>query len=294
MVTDLKNLSDSTFKAFQTFIYDKAGIHYPDEKLGLLSNRIKTRLRRLKMDGYEGYLKILKAGQAVDELQQFLNAITTNETYFFRCEKHWDFFREWLRHKKEEGRGKRNKSLSIWSAAASNGSEAYSIVITLQEILGPDFDGYRIEILGTDLNDAVLEEARQAIYRPYALGQTPAQVQKRYFKKLSDDEFQFEPKLKRMVKFTTHNLKDPLNHARFDFIFLRNVMIYFDIPSKENVLSHMRKVLVPGGFLVVGESESLLNLNHQMTYIQPSIFMLPGEGVEVPTRLQNKRSRHSK
>jgi chemotaxis protein methyltransferase CheR len=269
-----RDLSQPEFQRFHDLIYQHAGIHYPVEKLALLSNRIRRRLRASKIASYDAYLTRLQAPNS-PELISFLDSVTTNETYFFRCQRHWDFFREWAQKRAADPLARR-EGFRIWSAAASSGAEAFTITIVLHQILGAEFGGVPVEVLGTDLSTAILEEARAARYRPYALAQTPPDVIKKYFGKTTTDELQFDPKLAKVVKFQRHNLMDPLPGGRpFDFVFLRNVMIYFDVPSKERVMNHAFAVTKPGGYLIVGESESLMNVKQPFRYCKPSIFEKP-------------------
>ena len=270
-----RDLTPSEFSRFHDLIYDLAGIHYPDAKTTLLSNRIRKRLEVTGVTTYDTYLQALRSNDA--EVQQFLDSITTNETYFFRCERHWNFFRDWAKERIDTA-GSNREGFRIWSAAASNGAEAYSIVITLHQLLGERFHSMPIEILGTDLSETILREARQASYRPYALSQTPPDVQAKYFTKNADGDLQFDRQLASVVKFERHNLMDPLPPDRpFDFVFLRNVMIYFDEPSKMKVLNHACNVMHPDGYLVVGESESLLNIKMPFEYVSPSVFHKPAQ-----------------
>lgn len=270
-----RDLSHAEFQRFHDLIYQLAGIHYPPEKLALLSNRLRRRLRALGVPSYDAYLGMLQAQTKGRETQEFLDSITTNETYFFRCERHWEFFRKWATERAQDP-GIRRDGFRIWSAAASTGAEAYTILIVLHQVLGDNFRNVPVEVLGTDLSSKVLAEAKLARYRQYAVSQTPPGVVAKYFTKIGTDELQFDPKLAKLVTFQSHNLMEPLLGGRtFDFVFLRNVMIYFDTPSKEKVLRHAYAVTRPGGYLVVGESESLLNVQQPFAYCKPSIFQRP-------------------
>jgi chemotaxis protein methyltransferase CheR len=269
-----RDLDAEEFRLYHDLIHRLTGIHYPADKRSLLSNRLRRRLRTTGLTEYLAYLSHIQSPGQKLELQGFLDSITTNETYFFRCQRHWDLFRDWAKAQLGQPEARRH-GLRIWSAAASSGAEAYTILIVLEQALGEGFGGLRVEVLGTDLSQTVLAEAQKGIYRPYALAQTPQDVQRRYFTKIDDEHFQVDKRLSSFVTFRPHNLMDPLPSRTFDFVFLRNVMIYFDRPSKERVLANVRQVLRPGGMLLVGESESLLNITHQMTYLQPSLFTMP-------------------
>ena len=276
-----RDLTKPEFDRFHDRIYQIAGIHYPSEKLELLSNRIRRRLRASKAKDYESYLALIQ--HDAKELQSFLDSITTNETYFFRCQRHWDHFRQAIERRQADPVHKR-EPLRIWSAAASTGAEAYTILIVLQQVLGKGFGGVAVEVLGTDLCGTVLEEARTATFRAYALAQTPAEVKQQFFTRTDKDEYVVDRALHKHVQFQRHNLMEPLAGARpFDFVFLRNVMIYFDGKSRERVLQNVFAVTRPGGTLIVGESESLLSVKHGFQYVKPSIFVRP-DGAAKPVR----------
>ena len=268
-----RDLNRDEFQRFHDLIYKIAGIHYPAEKIELLSNRIRKRLRATGTASYEDYLARIQ-GSGDKEQQAFLDSITTNETYFFRCQRHWDHFRSCLEQRRHDP-VTRSAPIRIWSAAASNGAEAFTILIVLQQVLGVGFGGVRVELLGTDLSMQVLEEARRGVFRPYALTQTPPELVKQFFRQ-HGEEFVFDRNLAKLVQFQRHNLMEPLpgKHS-FDFVFLRNVMIYFDGESRERVLANVFAVTQPGGHLIVGESESLLSIRHGFQYVKPSIFVKP-------------------
>ena len=271
-----RDLTTTEFQRFHDLIYRTAGIHSPTEKLELLSNRIRKRIRAIGETSYDSYLMRIGLSSGAQEMQAFLDSVTTNETYFFRCQRHWDHFREWLVEQKQDPELTR-RGLRLWSAAASNGAEACTMLIVLHQVLGEGFGGVPVEILGTDLSTEILAEAERAVFRPYALAQTPEACVKRYFSAADDgDGYAFDRSLLRHVRFRQHNLMERLTEpGRFDAVFIRNVMIYFDQASRERVLDHAFQVTRPGGLLVVGESESLLSVKHEFGYQKPSIFRKP-------------------
>ena len=273
-----RDLTKAEFQRFHDLIYEIAGIHYPSEKLELLSNRIRKRIRALGENSYDSYLMRIGLTTGKQELQAFLDSITTNETYFFRCQRHWDYFKQWLIERKKDG-DLQSQGLRIWSAAASNGSEACTMMIVLHQVFGDGFGGMPVEVLGTDLSTEILAEAKQAVFRPYALAQTPPAVVAQYFTKSRDkDEYTFNRDLLGHIKFRQHNLMNRLSHpGLFDAVFIRNVMIYFDQTSRERVLGHAFDVMRPGGLMIVGESESLLSVKHEFEYLKPSIFQKPAK-----------------
>ena len=271
-----RELNRDEFERFRALIYRLAGIHYPLEKLELLTNRVRKRLRATAIASYEAYLDHLQHAPDGPELQAFLDCVTTNETYFFRCQRHWEWFRQRAAAHRADG-ARACQRLRLWSAAASTGAEAFTALIVLHQVLGDGFAGTPVEVLGTDLSKRVLDEAARGVFRPYALAQTPADVLARYFERTGTGDYLFDRALARNARFRRHNLMAalPPSEGTFDVVFLRNVMIYFDSPSRERVLQHVFAAVRPGGHLVVGESESLLNVAHGFRYVQPSIFCRP-------------------
>lgn len=273
-----RDLTKDEFQCYHDRIYSLTGIHYPCEKIELLSNRIRKRIRATGEASYSSYLQRINRGDQAKELQSFLDSITTNETYLFRCQRHWDYFRNWLEAKKADPDTRKN-GLRIWSAAASNGAEACTMLIVLHQVFGEHFGGVPIEVVGTDLSTDILAQARAGIFTPYAIAQTPADVVKRYFTKKDETSYEFDRNLLANVRFHQHNLMERLpTSVPFDAIFVRNVMIYFDQESRQKVLGHCFESLRPEGLLVVGESESLLSVEHPFEYLKPSIFKKPATG----------------
>lgn len=276
-----RDLLPEEFARFRDLAYEVAGINYPREKLSLLSNRIKTRLRATHAATYDAYLTMLRGPAGARELQGFLDAVTTNETYFFRCARHWQLFREWAQRRLAEPKGRR-EGFRIWSAAASNGAEAYTIAIVLHQLLGTGFGGVPVHILGTDLSHHILDEARAGQFASHALAQVDQADLARYFA-ATDDHYTVLPELQRVVRFEHHNLMQPLRGQQpFDCVFLRNVMIYFDVPTKQKVLEHAFAACKPGAQLFVGEAESLVHMTQPFRYLAPSLFERPAPAAPAP------------
>ncbi len=205
-----RDLTTTEFQRYHDLIYKIAGIHYPSEKLELLSNRIRKRIRAIGETSYDSYLMRIGLASGKQEMQAFLDSITTNETYFFRCQRHWDYFKDWLIERKKDPE-LAQRGLRIWSAAASNGAEACTMLIVLHQVFGDGFGGVPVEVLGTDLSTEILAQAEEAVFRPYALAQTPKAYVHSYFEKgPKGDEYRFDRALLRHVKFRQHNLMQRL------------------------------------------------------------------------------------
>ena len=254
-------LSDTSFGAWRSYIYDICGIYFHDNKKYLLESRLLKRITHLKLNSFEEYLKYLKFNpNAKTERRYLYEAITINETFFFRNQPQLDaltskIFAEMIEKKRKLGK----KKIRIWSAASSSGEEAYSVAMVITDMIKPKFPDIQFEIIGTDINEDVVERARKGVYKEYAVRNTPAFFLKKYFKK-EGMNYIIDPKLKTMVSFTNLNLYDDMKMRRmtnFDVIFCANVLIYFDAKSKVKVVSHLYNALNRGGYLFIGYAETL-------------------------------------
>lgn len=252
-------LSDAEFRRLRQLIYDQTGIYFQDNKRYLLESRIGRRLTELQLPNSQAYLHLLLNGQGQDELRQLINAITINETYFFRAPGHLEVLTqhilpEWLRTK---------QIVRIWSAGCSSGEEPYTLAMFLRDHIQPRYPYVRFEIIGTDINTNVLQQAQQGLYGDYAVRNVPATYLQRYFIR-QGDRYQLRDEIRKMVKFQTLNLADSvsMNAMRnFDLIICANVLIYFDDNMKRRVVQSFYRSLVPGGYLFVGFSETLYRIS---------------------------------
>ncbi len=270
-MNDLIQLNDQEFATIQKTVYEAAGIAIADSKRRLLSGRVRQRLKALSLDNFAAYLKLLASDRSGVELIALLDVVSTNETSFFRTQSHFDWFEhvylnelaDWF--KTASG----PKKLTIWSAASSTGEEPYTLAMILyrnQEKLR----GVDIRILGTDISTSVVERARAARYPADAVAKLPADFQK-YFEP-KDGSMQVIEPVKKLVDFQTHNLMKPAPLSRLDCVFVRNVLIYFDRKSKDTVIQSVIKCLRPGGYLVVGPSEGILEVPDGLARRQSFLF----------------------
>jgi len=263
-------LSDTEFEAFQGFIYRTAGIALPHSKKVLVTSRLSRRLTQLRLPAYADYFNLVVGGQDPVETQHAIDLLTTNETYFFREPKHFDL----LRRVALQSRG-RSDSFRVWSAASSSGEEAYSIAMVLAETLA----ALPWEVLGTDISHRVLEKAEAAVYPLERTDGIPPVLLKRYCLR-GHGEYEgsllVHRKLRERVQFQAANLNGPLPPlGRFDVIFLRNVLIYFDPETKRSVVRRCASLLKADGLLLIGHSESLQGLDTGLCMISPSVYALP-------------------
>jgi chemotaxis protein methyltransferase CheR len=277
-VGPLEQVTDVQLSRYAGLIYERTGIRVSPQKKTLLSNRVRRRLRETGIPGFEQYYKHLRRLRPEDpEWDAFLQEITTHETYLFRDEGHWDWFRNvYLPQVAAEARsGSRRRTLRIWSAACSTGDEPITAACCIADAL-INAKQWKIRILGTDIGIGALERARDAAFGERAMRLVPATYRKRFFSKaIRSNVWQARPVLTEMVTFRQHNLLDPLRETPFDLVFVKNVLIYFDRDSKRRVMENIRSVLRPGGLLVAGAAEGIGELVKDFVRIQPWLHQRP-------------------
>jgi len=287
---DLLKLTPSEFKKIAGLVYEKTGIHIDEAKLSLLSNRLRKRLKALSLQTFEDYYRLLRNKEKYEEeLPHFLSAVTTNETYFFRNDQLWTFFGEDLIKHFTEAKKAGNKSIRIWSAACSTGAEAYTTAILLRERL-PNLRSWDVKIIGSDISQNVLDAAKAGLYAEYAVSRTSKERIKKWFSRM-DDKFQLKDEIRGMVEFKFHNLRDSFPNGRFDLIFLRNVLMYFDMKMKKRVVDVVCEALAPSGFLIIGDVDPVRTIpelrNHMsLEYKRPGTYQKPISGSVKPQAKQ--------
>ncbi len=249
------------FEILADFIYRRAGIRFESKKIYFLSKRIQKRMDRLGIESSSDYVRMLRFSDPKgEEFQQLVNLLTVNETYFFRDFSQLQAFAEHCLQELCERKASRGeKSLKIWSAGCSTGEEPYTLAIILQEMLD-DFRDWVVDILAGDIDQVVLERARQAVYETRSIRDVPPEYLDRHFQKKSDGSYKVSQAIKKMVRFEHINLSDKetvRKHKGFDFIFCRNVLIYFDDVSRKQLVDYFYTALNPGGFIFLGSSESV-------------------------------------
>jgi len=251
-------LTASTFESLRAFIYDETGIYFQDNKRYLLESRVSRRLKALEVNSFEDYFTKLTTRLRRTELGHLINAITINETFFFRHQAQYDVLVEHLIPSIIEERGERCR-LRFWSAASSTGEEAYSLALLFEEKVKPNFPNVRFDIIATDIDTDAIQEARDGLYNAYATRNVPRTWLRKYFTE-EDGGHRLSADIRRRVRFKQANLANRLDMQRmrnFDVIFCANVLIYFDDDSKQQVVASLYNSLATGGYLFVGFSESL-------------------------------------
>jgi chemotaxis protein methyltransferase CheR len=268
------SMSDKQFAELRKIIYNRAGIHFPDNKKYVLESRLGTRLQELEIEDYDQYVGFLTMGPyQQDEFQEMFNRITINETSFFRNEPQLDIFEKQVLPELLEAR-KGVKRLRLWSAACSSGEEPYTLAMMMHRSLGMRLSDWKVEILGTDISEKVVEFAQEGVYTDYALRTTSPLVKQKYFTG-KDGQWHLSDAIKGMVNFQIHNLKERLAAKRFgafDVIFCRNVMIYFDDAMKDGCVQMFSDQLAIDGTLFIGHSENIRNANVFMPLPIPQGF----------------------
>lgn len=258
-------ISLDEFRQLRDFIYDQSGIYIADNRKYLLENRLRNRLKQLNLKSFGEYYYFLQYDAAKkQELNRLFEVVTTNETSFFRNPPQLKVFQDnVIKELVEKQRKKGDKRIRIWSAGCSTGEEPYTMAIQLHEVLKGDVGNWNIRITANDLSEGVLASARRGIYTDYALRTTPPEIVSKYFTK-EDGRYKVNPELKKIITFGQINLSDRMQLKRVErshIIFCRNVIIYFDDDMKKRVIGSFYDNLLPGGYLLIGHSESLHNIS---------------------------------
>jgi len=261
------HLTDKHFAAIAQVIETRVGIKLPQTKRTMVEGRLRKRVRALGLTGLSAYgAQLFDRGGLDKELVHLIDCVTTNKTDFFREPSHFEFLRDVAVPQLLERHEARPSNLKIWSAACSAGAEAYTAAMVLQDMVNAGKSNarkdFRFSILGTDISTEILDEARTAIYQRAFVSPVPAQMQQRYMMRSKDprqDVVRITPELRRKVHFERLNLMDeayPFDR-NVDVIFCRNVLIYFDKSTQAAVLTRLVSHLRPGGYLMLGHSESM-------------------------------------
>ena len=251
----MTKLTDKQFRQYCDLVYREAGINLTTEKRELLNARLSKRLRKTGIKA-GAYFDLIKKDP--DELWRFLDAISTNHTYFFRESKSFKYLS--------------SSHPDIWCAASSSGEEPFSLATYCLD------QGFTPSILATDISMSCLARGRRAIYPKQVVEKIPGHMLKAYFQKGKgkwDDYIKVKESVCRLIRFERFNLlKDTPDYSKhYDIVFCRNVMIYFDNPTKEFVVNKLCRVLKEGGYFIIGGAESLSGLKHSLKYVEPSVYL---------------------
>ncbi|MDD2374589.1 MAG: protein-glutamate O-methyltransferase CheR [Eubacteriales bacterium] len=268
-------LSPGEFDRLVKYIKEKVGIHMGKEKKVLLEGRLSMVVQQRGYSNYSEYLDALNQDKTGEMHRQFVERITTNHTFFLREKDHFDFVRQrmlpdlktWLKSKDIRG----------WSAGCSSGEEPYTLAMTFSDALGIDRNSWNVQLLATDISNKILLKASSGIYEADQVADIPQEWLRRYFHKPDENgQFQITHQIKDMILFRSFNLMNPFPFKKkFHFIFCRNVMIYFDEPTRQILVKKYFDALEPGGYFFISHSETLGRNLQGFEYISPSIYRKP-------------------
>lgn len=265
-------LSDKTFSHISKLMYETVGLSLTPQKKPLVFSRLAPRIQRLSLANFEAYAKLIAGNDDAGEFQMAVDLLTTNETYFFREGAHFDLLAQ-------EVEKLRPRSYAVWSAASSFGDEAYTTAMLLNDLQTQGRMGDEWSVLGTDISDRVLRSATTAIYPADRLRHVSPERLRRYCLRgegESEGLVQIQDKLRQRVRFGQLNLCQPFEGiGSFDAIFLRNVLIYFDAPTKQAVVERVLTQLKPGGLFFIGMAEGRVQTSTVLQTLAPGAFRKP-------------------
>jgi chemotaxis protein methyltransferase CheR len=267
-------MRESEFDFIRSLVYERSRISLSPDKRELVSARLGKRLRATNLSSVGDYCQLLQSPGQEAELANLIDAISTNHTFFFRENAHFDFLRQTIVPEMQGRCAKERWSqFRVWSAACSSGEEPYSIAITLAESL----QAWPWTIEATDISHRILATAKLGIYRSDAIDRLPKQVVQSHFQRgfgPQDGNHRIKANLRERINFTHLNLLhgEPPFSELFHVIFCRNVMIYFDRATQEELIAKLARRLVPGGYLMVGHAESLTVLQHSLESVRPAVY----------------------
>jgi chemotaxis protein methyltransferase CheR len=268
--TAVPDLTDRELKAITQLVYERSGITLHSGKRALVTARLQTRVKQGGFTSFDAYLKHVHADPTGDELTALLDAIATNHTSFFREMQHFDYLRTVVL----PSLARSGAPILGWSAACSSGEEPYTIAMTALDCLGDQ--AKRVRLLASDLSTKILKVAQQGVYRAERVQNVPIETLRRHFEKglgAHDGTVRVSKAVRQMVEFRQINLLDaPPPGSPFEFIFCRNVMIYFDQAVQQRVVDGLERRLAANGYLFISHSESLSGVRHNLKWVAPAIY----------------------
>ncbi len=264
-------INDRDFQRLVTFVHQNYGIDL-SKKRQLIVGRLSNTILSMGFTSFEEYVDNLIKNKKPEDLELMLNKLTTNYTFFMREGAHFELFRDTILPYLVET--KKDKVLSIWSAACSSGEEPYTISMILKEFFGAKASAWDTRVLATDISQNALVAAKNAVYDEDSLKELSPTWKSKYFRPTGQPgTYTVAPEIKNNVIFRTFNLMDPIKfRLKFDVIFCRNVMIYFDQPTKEALVKRFFDATNPGGYLLIGHSESLNKATTPYKYLKPATY----------------------
>lgn len=262
-------LTDKEFTEIVTYVKSNYGINLINKRQ-LIEARMFSVLQERNLNNFTDYFQLIKRNDNT-EITAMLNKLTTNHTYFMREPAHFEYLKTVILPQHEKSN--RLKTIRIWSAGCSSGEEAYTTVMYIMEYFGLQKANWNYKIFATDISLKAMEAAKNGLYAEESLKDVPPLWKNRYFKKQPDGRFSLCREIQDQVTFQRLNLMDNFSFLQpFDLIFCRNVMIYFDQPTKNQLINKFYTVLKPGGYFFIGHSESVQRETSKFLYIKPAIY----------------------
>jgi len=272
-------MTEIIFINLRELIYNICGIFFTDSKKYLLEGRVQNRITALKLNSFQEYIDLIKSINGREELNNLFDAITINETYFFRAENQFEVFEKQLIPEIIKAK-KTSKIVNIWSSACSSGEEPYTLAIIIKERLKHIYKDITFNIYATDISQQIIDQAKTGLYREYSIRNIPKELLTKYFTKVGTN-YQISDEIKGMVTFKLLNLYDTVSMRKminFDLIFCCNVLIYFDMASKQRVVKQLYSSLNPNAFLFIGYSESLHGISKEFKLVHyPKVMVYQKE-----------------
>ena len=273
-INSIARLSDREFHLIAGLVYKRFGINLTEKKKALVRGRLHSLIKSLGFTSFKEYYDSVVSDSTGSSLLSLIDRISTNHSYFFRETGHFDILEKSLLPEiLERLAAQRSRDLRIWSAGSAAGEEAYTLAMVLAEYFGKESRKWDIGILGTDISISALKEASQGVYHKNQVGRIP-KVFKKYFKKKDPDHYAVDENIKRMVIFKRLNLmrENYPFKGKFHIIFCRNVMIYFDKKTKQDLTAKFYRYMHNGGYLFIGHSETLGREVGGFKYVQPTVY----------------------
>lgn len=269
---------DRDYEFIRDLVYRHSRINLGADKKELVSARLGKRLRATGLADITAYCRHLQGPKSAEELPHLIDVISTNHTYFFRENAHFDFLTQTILP--ELTKDRRVSRLNFWSAACSSGEEPYTLALTLEHYFSQHSPRLPWQIDATDISNPVLQKAREGVYRSESVDKIPPALLKTFFQPGAGADagsFRVKPALQQNIRFRQLNLLGPsLPFTEpFQVIFCRNVMIYFDRATQEELVARLARLLMPGGYLLVGHSESLTSVRHTLQSVRPAVYRRP-------------------
>ena len=272
---DFIEIKKEEFYNLRNYVYKQIGINLGEDKIALVTGRLQKILRKLNLNNFSEYYNYLISEKTGEALSELANTISTNHTFFGREREHFDFFQHVaLPEIVERCKANHSKDIRIWSAGCSSGEEPYTLVMLMQEFFGDQYKNWDAGVLATDISLKALAFAKTGVYPVERIGNLQENFKKKYFKKTEKGEFEVIDSIKKEVTFRRFNLMNPQFpfKKKFDVIFCRNVMIYFDEETRTNLVDKFYDLTVPDGYLFIGHSESLKRNLTRYHYIKPALY----------------------